>query len=1283
MRVTPKISKTLLKPLDLKRFQTGGVPSLPIQPVQALDPNTEATNYYNQYLQSPEYLSRLSNFFTNPQETQKDRFNNFSTVTTDTRPMTQADAVVGDTIPEGFYNLTDHKIVIDPAKDSTPLRVHELSHSATMGDLWLSPDEVKFIGDHTKVSGKYSTDFAKYLHDPTEYQARLNVTRQFAKSRGHIKGNENVTEDVLNRIIKDETMPQEVYDQLEELLNTTKGKGLDDKIKNLKAVWNTLGDNSKPQSVPIAQLGGTVNPIYVTDPNDPRYQAYQDSLHSYNVGRGVAANIGNILNEQNNNTSYTRSTLGFYENNNQHPSYGNRAAGTDPSGYGAQYIAMANNSTGRDVPYDLRIGQQLNRLNNLPVVPQYDINQAEIPTISVYKKPVQPVILDQSIDKLPPLSINQLSAERPLPEIRIKNGLWEDGRLTQDWEGVPGLQIISAKSKKNGRLEPIQIQNSAGEKIDYKKYKDKPLPKGFQYPQYAEGGQPMRTTPKKSKKPTMADLNKKFQLGGGIPGIPQNLADAFKNTDFNNYDSIVAAGSKLGGANFDQSFAADNPDLYSNGIMKGFAQQNANITNPLFNTPELVNKEVERRFTEAGGNDIKDKFARKNLHAIFEKEVNKTAKYNQQFGNQMATDINYGTSQAQSAQNSNLFNLLDMFHFSEGGSPQGGINPADMHEVIQRVGYSDGSPFMQLPQIQINSSLIDMSRTGVPIKATPNKGKAKVLQPYSGVHEFKGAKTVTETIHMAKGGKTPKKYDYMQSGGIPDGAIGAQLEVGELFATPNAEIMDTTALVKHKDMKKDVVTDVLGMGDYVFSAMDKMKMTRKEAEDMSFGLGGVMYVEGQTATPPVENLASDLFKDGETEVNLADYVDRIRKKYKVGKDEQNSVFDKKTNAANKESRIPYITAAAAINEKKKKGEKSAGYASTFENMFNTSVTADANPVRADNMYAAFSKETPAEAPRGQLGGLGIALQALPAIGGIFHGFGQLGAAKNNKRDTLRTLLGDRGDINTLANTQSQYSGLGTALSLAGVLGLDPTVNAYNYDTTQLDNTVRRTPSNMFEFQSQGLAAASKPYLDQLFKNGQSFGESANAFAPTAAANAGAIAGLGLQQVNQDIQLENNYRNAKQVYLDAQMKSNVDAGNATRTNSNNLTAQGAGIASAGIQGQGQIQSDRINALRNNNFQQTQNIINWRKAKSDAWGNIIGSASKGISNIAADIQYNDIYKDQQRQPQGVVTQLPSLPISPVTPFTPFQSPTVPPPSSFGYTLPPGWTIDPATGFPVQIH
>lgn len=63
---------------------------------------------------------------------------------------------------------------------------------------------------------------------------------------------------------------------------------------------------------------------------------------------------------------------------------------------------------------------------------------------------------------------------------------------------------------------------------------------------------------------------------------------------------------------------------------------------------------------------------------------------------------------------------------------------------IQKLGYSDGSPYRRRKYIVIKGDTIDMSKTGMKLRLIPDVGQEKVAEPYSGIHKFPGASQVKE-----------------------------------------------------------------------------------------------------------------------------------------------------------------------------------------------------------------------------------------------------------------------------------------------------------------------------------------------------------------------------------------------------------------------------------------------------------------------------------------------------------------------------------------------------------
>lgn len=63
---------------------------------------------------------------------------------------------------------------------------------------------------------------------------------------------------------------------------------------------------------------------------------------------------------------------------------------------------------------------------------------------------------------------------------------------------------------------------------------------------------------------------------------------------------------------------------------------------------------------------------------------------------------------------------------------------------VQKLGYSDGSPYRKRKSITIPGDTIDMSKTGMKLRLIPDVGDEKVAEPYSGIHKFPGASQVKE-----------------------------------------------------------------------------------------------------------------------------------------------------------------------------------------------------------------------------------------------------------------------------------------------------------------------------------------------------------------------------------------------------------------------------------------------------------------------------------------------------------------------------------------------------------
>lgn len=580
--------------------------------------------------------------------------------------------------------------------------------------------------------------------------------------------------------------------------------------------------------------------------------------------------------------------------------------------------------------------------------------------------------------------------------------------------------------------------------------------------------------------------------------------------------------------------------------------------------------------------------------------------------------------------------LLDWLsgHYKHFQYSQWGLDPRKLQELQTggkaMLGYSDNSPYKYLPEIDIPGNNITMANTGMPLVGIPDVGQPRVMAPYSGEHNFPGASQVKEVpmTQMKKGGrKKTRTVPYYQVGGGGEQAqeemqappVGVQLEEGELFATDQLDIIDVNARKKHKNMKKDDITDVLRGTDYVFSDDPTIKVTRKRAEDVSFGLPPVHYKEGEIGEVPKEITAADIIPDGEEEMILADYVKEIRKTYKMS-DREDDVFSRKTNDANKASRVPHLAAAVLFNEEKRTKGKSpmTGFASKFENRFENAYTSGAGVDMDQNQHVAFgeipyeSAETSAGVPEGKTGGRMVPKGqfGLDGVGQIANLAGDiLGifTSAANGRTARRALAADRPQINQLAQTEGMYSDLSHGAQMAGLVAQDPTVNAPQYDPTQLNARPRNVSPSLFQLASARAMAGNKPYLDAVMENAGDFSEAVNAYSPVQAAAQGTLADLGMREVEKNLELETQYRDMKQGFDDRQTLADTTAANATRTNANQLTGALGQTAGSAIGSRGRIAANRINSLRQNSLQAAQAKIDANAATTAAIQNAGASAA----------------------------------------------------------------------------
>lgn len=1163
-------------PMDMRRFQQGG--TLEQKNQQLLEAERD---YQMGYITSDEYARRLGNFpneYPDPRATQAQHAKNMAetsmAVVGDISPVVVGDQVI---YPEGDSRVTGNdapviRVKSFSARDRMEVTArHELTHASRRNRL--SDEEQAFIQARI-LSGN------RWANKPGEYHAQIGSARKDAYALGLTSGKYgDITPEAILGLMNSGEYDKRMQ-TLIDLYNSTAGKTPEEKAKNMADVWNTVAYNShKGKEAPVAQYGGLVavlqqggllpeavvrgeSPtIYVSDPNDPRIGQRQKALE---VARLYDA--------------YHREYYDAF--------YNDRPNDIHTPGGSRDKLWAAMQSTG---------------IEFVPVSGGYENN----PTDTWVSKSGQRMTVGRHYVPIPSEVVYRDPNER-----------------VRDWKGVPNLKIVSIYNPKTKTSEPQFIENSAGERIGYKEYKDKKMPEGFQYPQrFQQGG--AAYDPKYDS----------YSTGSYAKGTHKTYK--YRDGKWYVYEPF-SAGTPVGDGQLP-------PEVEQAHRSRTGPLVTYSVTDEYGNAPAQANEDL----TTA---------QRAGLATILIPGAMTTGVVPVGISMGLASGaaelIKPGTTREAAA------------NMTGGPLPQ-----KKQTGGVAQLGYSVNSPYKNMPAIDIPGNNITMANTNRPLMAYPNVGHPRLLLPFSGTHIFPGATSVREVPVKKKGGK-PKKY--YQAGGPGSGAVGAQLEDGEFFVTGNVDIMETAARAKHKNMKSDMVTDILGKEDYVFSAMDNRVITRKQAEAASFGYGGMLYEEGEKPDLPVETTAASIFKDGEQELSITDYVKRVRDKYKVRSMDEADIFTKKTNAANKEARIPFLMFASGMNESKRKGKNKSGWVSSYENMFEDSIMNSANLEKEDGEYGIHPNQG-GDAPEFQGGGL-AALSVLSPLLGIGLGIGQLGANKNNYLDTTKFLAQDRNDINSLAQTQSQFSGLSTAAQMAGILGQDPYVEAPQFDTTQLDATIRRTPRSVFDLQVARLSSASKPYMNQLFNNAGSFSEAVNAYSPVAASNASSMADIGMNQALQDINMENNYRLQKQGYADRQVLADVGARNATKDNANRLTNAFAGVTSSGIEGQGQIESQRQNALRANNQAKLQSVMAWRQGKANAWKGILGNVGAGSQAL-----YNTQLLKMYPPTNGVQT---TTGVPDLGPYPEEQSMMPPPPlpwespdmNSYLYAPMPYYPIDP---------
>lgn len=140
-----------------------------------------------------------------------------------------------------------------------------------------------------------------------------------------------------------------------------------------------------------------------------------------------------------------------------------------------------------------------------------------------------------------------------------------------------------------------------------------------------------------------------------------------------------------------------------------------------------------------------------------------------------------------------------------GGSVEESDAELDYESIM---GYRDDSPLRFNTSNQINSSMIDMSKTGTPLLGISNTGDTQMLQPYSGITEFDGD-SVTEFALSQYGGKSKYNAQQIKYFRENNARLTAQVQRGLdwLRNNPNASVEDKNRIQGEIEfLKKDIVS---------------------------------------------------------------------------------------------------------------------------------------------------------------------------------------------------------------------------------------------------------------------------------------------------------------------------------------------------------------------------------------------------------------------------------------------------------------------------------------------
>ena len=759
------------------------------------------------------------------------------------------------------------------------------------------------------------------------------------------------------------------------------------------------------------------------------------------------------------------------------------------------------------------------------------------------------------------------------------------------------------------------------------------------------------------------------QLGGGL----SSLFSLFGNEDFSVNDTLEL-GSQASGV-FPLAVAGDNPDLFVDSVVNGFSSEIASQgVDSFLDSPTVdgledlglsdrITRKLKRRIEK--GKDIPRRFKDNVRRAEGNLAQNTSSDINQRF------DLLSGLF-------GGFESLLD---FQQGGRVHKTLGLANsirqrlgISGAMASLGFRDDSPFQNAQSLTIPGNTISMDNVSRSLALIPDVGNPKIAPPNSGTHRFPRAQQVVEIPVMRKGGK-PRNI-YKQEGSAIDQVLGAeeepdltsyavQLETNEIVATPGLDILDTRAKLPHEDMEKDLVTDIFRGTDYVFSDHETMTLSREDADNISFGYGGLVYSEDDNRKGefPTEFTLAVLYRKGEEELTFARLAERVRKRYPIRKGD---ALTDKTSFVNKERRAPYLQALAYLNERQKNinagiEEPTEGIPFTvnFKNPYDNATSAEIaeatdvylhDPTRPLFTDIADPVEVTAFQAGGGIGmGIGSLLSSIPAgiqgIQGMFQARQQGLAARRLQRDNAAAL-------NAAAERQRGFAGAGAALTLAALGLTDPTVQAPQLDNAALLEMDQRIPRSVIDNTASRIGANNRAAIEAIFANSGDFTAAIDDVARINAGGQRQIANLGQSVALENQNIRNRFLGALDRRRNDQIRLNADATERTRQNVNANIGTTANVGVNFLNNLGTVDANLSSALLANDNSAFAADQAARSNSINALGFGMGASSQGLANVGFNL--GSAFGGQNNPQPGV--SVPSPGVSGIRPqSSPLQVPS----------------------------